>query len=79
MPKRFASIGITEPLQLLRALEARDPVVFAHSLRVGTYARSVGRVLGWEDEGLDQLETAARLHDLGKLTLPPSSSTRWMH
>lgn len=71
MPNLLAPPGPTEAIHLLRTLEARDPVVSAHGLRVGTYARSLGAVLGFDGSELDQLEAAAHLHDLGKLGVPP--------
>lgn len=71
MPRLLALSGPTEALHLLRTLEARDPVVYAHGLRVGTYARSLGDILGLAGPDLDGLEAAAHLHDLGKLGIPP--------
>lgn len=71
MTQLLAPPGPSEAHHLLRTLEARDPVVFAHGLRVGTYARSLGAMLGLEAPDLDRLEAAAHLHDLGKLGVPP--------
>lgn len=71
MPRLLALSGPTEAQHLLRTLEARDPAVFAHSLRVGAYARSLGAALGILGQDLDLLEAAAHLHDLGKLGIPP--------
>lgn len=61
----------TSALHILRTLEARDPGVFAHGLRVGAYARRLALRLGLDGPDLDLLEMAGRVHDLGKLGVPP--------
>ncbi len=57
-------------LCLARAAEVRDDDTGHHILRVGRYARVIGEELGMEPEQLDLLESAAQLHDIGKIGIP---------
>ena len=52
---------------LARAAEHRDDDTGQHILRVGRYARIIGKQLGWSKRRLDTLEQAAQLHDVGKI------------
>lgn len=61
----------TPVTHLLHTLEQRDPIVFAHCLRVGRFAALVGARLGLTGDVQRQLETAGQLHDIGKLAIPP--------
>ncbi|MBV8859798.1 MAG: HDOD domain-containing protein [Acidobacteria bacterium] len=54
------------------ALEAKDEYVHGHARRVRSYAASVGRQLGLDEEALEQLALAAFLHDIGKIGTPDS-------
>jgi diguanylate cyclase (GGDEF)-like protein len=56
---------------LFTALHYRDPNTALHSARVASLARELGsRFLG--DEALQNLKTAALLHDIGKIGIPDS-------
>ena len=61
-------------MELLRRLaydrEASDPYTHWHSRRVARYAVLMGRKMGLGRRELDQVRTAALLHDLGKLYTP---------
>ena len=57
---------------LIQALEARDVYTRGHSEAVAEIAVGMGRVMGFEDDELESLEIAARLHDLGKIGIPDS-------
>ncbi len=60
-----------ETLQALGAvLDARDIDTHAHSLRVATYALTLGRALGMDDADLTTLERGVYLHDIGKIGIP---------
>ncbi len=60
-----------ETLQALGAvLDARDIDTHAHSLRVATYALTLGRTLGMGDADLTTLERGVYLHDIGKVGIP---------
>ncbi|OLB52153.1 MAG: hypothetical protein AUI08_01405 [Gemmatimonadetes bacterium 13_2_20CM_2_65_7] len=52
---------------MVKAIEARDPYTSGHSLRVAEYARSVARELGLNTKHVDDIATAALLHDVGKI------------
>lgn len=52
---------------MVKAIEARDPYTSGHSLRVCEYARSIGRDLGLSAKQIDHIESAALLHDVGKI------------
>jgi two-component system, cell cycle response regulator len=55
---------------LLEALSIREPDLQAQLADVGALSADVGRMLGLRRDELDELERAARLHDLGKLAVP---------
>ncbi len=52
---------------MVKAIEARDPYTSGHSLRVSEYARSIARELGLAPKQVDQIASAALLHDVGKI------------
>src|SRR2546426_12283068 len=52
---------------MVKAIEARDPYTSGHSIRVSEYARSVARELGLNTKHVDDIATAALLHDVGKI------------
>jgi len=57
-----------ELLQLMvKAIEARDPYTSGHSLRVSEMSRAVAVELGLPARVIDEVETAALLHDVGKI------------
>lgn len=52
---------------MVRAVEARDPYTSGHSVRVSEYAKALARELGLSAKEVDNIETAAVLHDVGKM------------
>lgn len=52
---------------LTRAVEAKDPYTNGHSQRVAKYAKELGIYMKLAPNQLNQLETAALLHDIGKI------------
>ncbi len=57
-----------ELLQLMvKAIEARDPYTSGHSLRVRALSRALAAELGLSAKEIEQVETAALLHDVGKI------------
>lgn len=57
-----------ELLQLMvKAIEARDPYTSGHSVRVSEVARLIALELGLSVREVEQVETAALLHDVGKI------------
>jgi|GEM_PF-903291 len=55
---------------LVLTLEARDPYTRGHSERVAQLARQIAFEMGLSHNELKNVETAARLHDLGKIGIP---------
>src|SRR6185436_3190961 len=55
---------------LARAAEYRDDDTGRHVIRVGKYAGILARELGLHDAHAQMLETAALLHDVGKIGIP---------
>lgn len=52
---------------LVKAIETRDPYTSGHSLRVSQLARGIAERLGLGPRATDEVETAALLHDVGKI------------
>jgi putative nucleotidyltransferase with HDIG domain len=52
---------------MVKSIEARDPYTSGHSLRVSEYARQIAREAGLPPKHVDQIGTAALLHDVGKI------------
>jgi putative nucleotidyltransferase with HDIG domain len=52
---------------LIKAIETRDPYTSGHSLRVSNLARMIAEDHGLSGRALANIETAALLHDIGKI------------
>ena len=52
---------------LVNALEAKDPYLRGHSARVADLAATVAAELGLDEEAVEVVRTAGRLHDIGKI------------
>lgn len=52
---------------LVKAIETRDPYTSGHSLRVSYLAGRIARQLGCSSSVVDEVESAALLHDVGKI------------
>lgn len=60
----------TDLLRLMvKTIEAQDPYTSGHSIRVSEAARRIGRQLGLSNRQLKIVETAALLHDIGKIDI----------
>jgi putative nucleotidyltransferase with HDIG domain len=57
-------------MDLVPAVEARDPYTLGHSSRVTELSTGMGNKLGLNDLDMDDLEMGALLHDVGKLSIP---------
>jgi diguanylate cyclase (GGDEF)-like protein/putative nucleotidyltransferase with HDIG domain len=55
---------------LALAIDAKDDTTAAHLRRVQVYASEIGKELGLSKLEMQALETAALLHDIGKLAVP---------
>lgn len=61
---------------LVAAVEAKDAHTRAHSTKVAAIATEIGLRLGFSDMMLRVLESAALLHDVGKIGVPDSILTK---
>jgi HD-GYP domain-containing protein (c-di-GMP phosphodiesterase class II) len=52
---------------MVKAIEARDPYTSGHSLRVSRMSRAIAVELGLPARAIEEVETAALLHDVGKI------------
>lgn len=52
---------------MVKAIEARDPYTSGHSLRVRNMSRAIAIELGLAVKKIEEVETAALLHDVGKI------------
>lgn len=52
---------------LVKAIETRDPYTSGHSLRVASLAKDIAETMGLSDREISNVETAALLHDIGKI------------
>jgi putative nucleotidyltransferase with HDIG domain len=52
---------------MVKAIEARDPYTSGHSVRVSELSRAIAAELGLPAKDIEQIETAALLHDVGKI------------
>lgn len=52
---------------MVKAIEARDPYTSGHSQRVSELAEALARQLGLGTKQVEQVRTAALLHDVGKI------------
>ena len=52
---------------LVKAIETRDPYTSGHSVRVADLSRRIAGEMGLSRTRLDNVETAALLHDVGKI------------
>lgn len=52
---------------LIKTIETRDPYTSGHSLRVSRLARAIAEDLGHSLKRAEMIETAALLHDIGKI------------
>ncbi len=57
-------------MALAKALDSRDFYTFEHSQRVATYAKMIGEKMKLNIKDLEAIESAALLHDLGKVNTP---------
>jgi HD-GYP domain-containing protein (c-di-GMP phosphodiesterase class II) len=52
---------------MVKAIEARDPYTSGHSLRVSAMSRAIAVEVGLPAREIEDIETAALLHDVGKI------------
>ena len=52
---------------MVKSIEARDPYTSGHSRRVKEYAIKIAKLMGYSQTEVEQIGTAALLHDVGKI------------
>ena len=52
---------------MIKSIEARDPYTSGHSRRVKQYAVQIARLMGYDAPTVENIGTAALLHDVGKI------------
>jgi diguanylate cyclase (GGDEF)-like protein len=55
---------------LIRVVDAKDEYTGAHSERVALLVEAIARELALDEDHVEQLKLAGRLHDLGKIAIP---------
>ena len=60
-------ISIATLEALVNALEAKDPFLRGHSARIADLSAMVAAEIGADDEEIERVRTAGRLHDIGKI------------
>ncbi|MGD0747811.1 MAG: HD domain-containing phosphohydrolase [Acidimicrobiales bacterium] len=61
---------------LAASVEMRDPYTAGHQERVAQLAVAIANELGLDTSEIDQISLAARIHDIGKLSVPAELLTR---
>jgi diguanylate cyclase (GGDEF)-like protein/PAS domain S-box-containing protein len=59
-------------IQLLLMAEFRDGALGQHVVRMAGLCGQIATVLGWGAEPVAEIESAARMHDVGKVVIPDS-------
>lgn len=63
--------AFSESLRMwIRSWEARYPYTKAHSEKVSLFARRIAKEMGLEETQVKNIENAARIHDIGLVTVP---------
>ncbi|MEO7273400.1 MAG: HD domain-containing phosphohydrolase [Vicinamibacterales bacterium] len=68
--RELADLHLATIEALALAIDAKDRTCQTHLRRVQLYAISVARAMGMSDSDVQGVETAALLHDIGKLAVP---------
>lgn len=74
--ERLQRMGHDVVETLGRVVEARDPYTQGHERRTADLCRQIANEMGYGDGKMDALETAALLHDIGKMTIPAEILTK---
>src|ERR1700676_2532225 len=68
--EEMANLHLRTIEALTLAIEAKDQTTHDHLQRVRVYAIEVAKELKVDREGMEALQAAALLHDIGKLAIP---------
>ncbi|HEX9082081.1 MAG TPA: HD domain-containing phosphohydrolase [Holophagaceae bacterium] len=56
--------------RLIAASEHRDLETGMHVRRIGLFAAEMARLLGWDEQAVETVRSAAPMHDIGKIGVP---------
>lgn len=65
--RRIEEISTKIAQALINAMEAKSPYLRGHSERVAAMAAAIAAELGLDDDTIEDVRLAARLHDVGKI------------
>src|SRR5690606_21459114 len=65
--RRIEEISTKIARALINAMEAKSPYLRGHSERVAAMAAAIAAELGLDDDTIEDVRLAARLHDVGKI------------
>jgi putative nucleotidyltransferase with HDIG domain len=68
--KQLKDLNMGTLYALARTVDAKSPWTAGHSVRVTQLTMDIGKVLGLPQEVLEDLQSAALLHDIGKIGIP---------
>jgi response regulator RpfG family c-di-GMP phosphodiesterase len=72
-----ASAGQSSPVEWLTAvMRERVPATLEHGARVARFATATAREMSLDRRAIDELDIAARFHDLGKAAMPDALLTK---
>lgn len=69
---RFERISVATLEALVNALEAKDPYLRGHSIRIADLSAQIAAALRLADDKIEAVRTAGRLHDIGKIGIRES-------
>ena len=68
---RMVSRALVNTIEIIQAMiDLREPGYYEHSMRVADVARSIARKQGLKEIDVQQIYIAARIHEIGKLSIP---------
>lgn len=68
--ERIRRTTINTVSSMAHALAARDKYTEGHAARVGEWSARIARALGLDEEEVERIAVAGRLHDIGKIGFP---------
>ncbi|MDH4130418.1 MAG: response regulator [Gemmatimonadota bacterium] len=64
---KLERLSVTTLEAMVHALESKDPFIRGHSARVADHGALIAAEMGLNDELVEEIRTAGRLHDIGKI------------
>ncbi len=68
---RMVSRAFLNTIEIIQAMiDLREPGYYDHSMRVADISRSIARKQGLQQRDIQQISIAARIHEIGKISIP---------